>query len=85
MVLDILLVWMALAALAVLFMYCCSRVSNGPRRDLTVDELVTEVFHRGDAASTGVRGRVYRAARDPSRTSRPQPEPFPANLRTRSS
>jgi hypothetical protein len=32
MVLTIFVVWLVLAALAVFFMYCCSRVSEGPRR-----------------------------------------------------
>jgi hypothetical protein len=33
MVLTIFVVWLVLAALAVFFMYCCSRVSEGPRRE----------------------------------------------------
>jgi hypothetical protein len=59
MVLDILLIWLALAGLAVLFMYCCSRVSDDDRRDLTVDELITEAFHSRGTASTGSKDRLY--------------------------
>ena len=33
MVLTIFVVWLVLAALAVFFMYCCSRVSEGRRRE----------------------------------------------------
>jgi hypothetical protein len=36
--LIILLTWIALCAAAVFFVYCCSRVSNGPTRELE-DEL----------------------------------------------
>jgi hypothetical protein len=42
MVLTILFVWIALAVLAALFLYCCSRVSNGPRRELDDDDFTTE-------------------------------------------
>jgi hypothetical protein len=38
MVLKIFVIWMALGVLAVLFVYCCSRVSNGRERELTDDE-----------------------------------------------
>jgi hypothetical protein len=38
MVLTILIGWLALAALAVFFVYCCSRVSNGERRELSDDD-----------------------------------------------
>jgi hypothetical protein len=42
MVLTILIGWVALAALAALFLYCCSRVSNGERRVLTDDDFAAE-------------------------------------------
>ena len=42
MVLKILITWIALGALAVLFMYCCSRVSNGPRGDLGDDDFAAD-------------------------------------------
>ena len=83
MVLEILLIWIALAAVAVLFMYCCSRLSNGPRRDLTVEELVTEVFHPNDPARTGTEGGLYGEVRRSLRTSPSRPEPFSASVRTR--
>ena len=35
MLLTIFIAWLALAALAVFFMYCCSRVSNGATPALT--------------------------------------------------
>ena len=41
MVLTIFFVWIALAVLAALFLYCCSRVSNGSRRDLDDDGFTT--------------------------------------------
>ena len=41
MVLHILIAWIALGAVAVLFMYCCSRVSNGPREVLDDDDFST--------------------------------------------
>ncbi len=85
MVLDILLIWLALAALAVLFMYCCSRVSNGDRRDLTVDELMTEAFHPIGPARTGPEGGLYGEVRSAFRTSPSRSEPFPANVRARPS
>jgi len=42
MVLTILMGWLALAALAVFFIYCCSRVSNGERRELSDDDFAAE-------------------------------------------
>jgi hypothetical protein len=41
-VLTILLIWTALCAVAVVFVYCCSLVSHGPRRELTEDEFSAE-------------------------------------------
>ena len=38
MVLTILMGWLALAVLAAFFVYCCSRVSNGERRELGDDD-----------------------------------------------
>jgi hypothetical protein len=46
MVLTILIAWIALGALAVLFMYCCSRVSNGPRRGLMDDDFTADLPRR---------------------------------------
>ena len=40
MILEILLAWIGLGALAVLFLYCCSRVSNGPRPEQTENDTV---------------------------------------------
>ena len=37
MVLTIIILWLALGALAVFFIYCCSCVSNGPDRAFTDD------------------------------------------------
>ena len=42
MVLTILMGWLALGALAVFFVYCCSRVSNGERNELANDDFVAE-------------------------------------------
>jgi len=42
MVLTIFIVWLALAALAVFFVYCCSRVSNGATRALTDDDFAVQ-------------------------------------------
>jgi len=42
MVLTILIGWLALAALAAFFIYCCSFVSNGKRRELTDDDFAAE-------------------------------------------
>ena len=42
MVLTILLGWLALGALAVFFVYCCSRVSNGATRALTDDDFAAQ-------------------------------------------
>ena len=42
MVLTILIGWLALAALATLFVYCCSCVSNGKRSELTDDDFAAE-------------------------------------------
>ena len=42
MVLTILLAWLALAAIAALFVYCCSVVSNGARRELVDDDFAAE-------------------------------------------
>lgn len=42
MILTIFVVWLALAALAAFFLYCCSRVSNGPIRERDNDEFATE-------------------------------------------
>ena len=42
MVLTILIGWLALAALAVFFVSCCSRVSNGERRELSDDDFPVE-------------------------------------------
>jgi hypothetical protein len=38
MALTILIAWPGLAVLAVLFIYCCSCVSDGARRELTDDD-----------------------------------------------
>jgi hypothetical protein len=47
-VLTIILIWIALCAVAVFFVYCCSRVSNGPGRELTEDEFRAEYGLVGD-------------------------------------
>jgi hypothetical protein len=39
MILTVFILWVALGALAVFFVYCCSRVSNGSERDLRNDDL----------------------------------------------
>jgi hypothetical protein len=36
--LIVLLTWVALCAAAVFFVYCCSRVSNGPTREFMDDD-----------------------------------------------
>jgi hypothetical protein len=56
MVLTIFVVWLILAALAAFFVYCCSRVSNGPRQERRGDEFEAEAptyfsrFTRADSA-----------------------------------
>jgi hypothetical protein len=42
MVLKIFILWIALGVLALVFNYCCSLVSNGPRRELEDDDLAAE-------------------------------------------
>jgi len=42
MVLTILIGWLALAVLAAFFVYCCSRVSNGERHELSDDDFPAE-------------------------------------------
>jgi len=42
MVLTILLAWLVLAALAAVFLYCCSRVSEGPTGELADDDFAAE-------------------------------------------
>jgi hypothetical protein len=42
MVLQLFIAWIALGVLAVLFMYCCSLVSNGPRREFEDDGFTPE-------------------------------------------
>ena len=42
MILTILMGWLALGALAVFFVYCCSCVSNGERRELSDDDFPAE-------------------------------------------
>jgi hypothetical protein len=74
MVLMIFLAWIALGALAVLFVYCCSRVSNGPR-DLADDDWTSPLAEPVDTARStefGV-GRSYDfdVLSDPSAERRP--------------
>ena len=42
MVLTILMAWLGLAVLAAFFVYCCSRVSNGERREPSDDDIAPE-------------------------------------------
>ena len=56
MILTILMGWLALGALAVFFVYCCSCVSNGERRDLNDGDFAAE--------TPGARGRGARATAD---------------------
>jgi hypothetical protein len=42
MILTIFVVWLVLATLAALFVYCCSVVSNGPRQELRRDEFLAD-------------------------------------------
>ena len=51
MILTVFLIWLALAALAVFFMYCCSRVSNGRRRTSRNDESAAEATTQSSAGS----------------------------------
>jgi len=54
MVLTILMAWLGLAVLAALFVYCCSCVSNGARRELSDDDFPAEPpwpLGRGDRVS----------------------------------
>jgi hypothetical protein len=60
MVLTIFIAWLALAALAVFFVYCCSRVSNGAP---PADDDFTAQPRQVDAAAVSQprRGDLYRA------------------------
>jgi hypothetical protein len=60
MVLTILIAWIALGALAVFFVYCCSRVSNGPRRELADDEYTDDPASASAARSAEARLRDSR-------------------------
>ena len=67
MVLTILLGWLALGALAVFFVYCCSRVSNGERRELTDDDFASQPSGpRGRGARVGTAGAMASSVRAPS-------------------
>ena len=46
MILTILVAWLVLAGLAALFLYCCSRVSEGVGRELTAEDFTGELTRR---------------------------------------
>jgi len=62
MVLTIFIAWLALAALAVFFVYCCSRVSNGAPPAPADDDFMAQPRQLDTAAvSQPRRGDLYRA------------------------
>ena len=51
MILTILVAWLVLAGLAALFLYCCSRVSNGVGRELAEEDFTAEWARRPTGTS----------------------------------
>ena len=52
MILTILAAWLVLAGLAALFLYCCSRVSNGLDRELADEDFTAGLSRRPTGAWT---------------------------------
>jgi len=67
MILTIFVVWLVLAALAALFVYCCSVVSNGPRQELRRDEFPADAL----TYFTTSTGREHRLSDSQEHLSRP--------------